>query len=345
MHHKMFNSIKNLSSRNSTKSKFLLFTVYCLLFTVFLGASPFSFAQAHTGRGRINGVVSDEDDNPLAGVLIVAQGVNHSVKFQGESNQKGKFAIFGLGSGLWRITASKSGYASSYVDMNVKQMSKNPPIRFVLEKLTGFDALIADEETSKLFGKGNLLLKEKKYDEALEVFSEFKEKYPEIYQVHLNIGTCYLRKKEFDSAEKEFRIVLDRIMEAHGDYKADKEFSMKAFAGLGESSLQQKDLEKALEYFDQSLEISPKDEVAAYNVGQLLFTSRKIDDAIKYYEMAKSINEDWSKPYMRLGYAYLNKGDFAKAIEYFDKFVTMDPENPKAPQVKKKIAELEKIKK
>jgi tetratricopeptide (TPR) repeat protein len=341
----MLNSIIKLSSRNSTKSKIFLFTVYCLLFTVFLGAAPFSFTQEHTGRARINGVVSDEDDNPIAGVLIVAQGVNHSVKFQGQSNKKGKFAIFGLGSGLWRITASKSGYASVYVDMNVKQMSKNPPISFVLEKLTGFVAFLADEESSKLFEKGNLLLKEKKYDEALDAFNEFKEKYPEIYQVHLNTGTCYLRKKEFDNAEQEFRLVLDRIKETHGDYKTDKQSSIKAFAGLGESSLQQKDLEKALEYFDRSLEISPEDEVAAFNVGQLLFTVRKINDAIKYYEMAKNINKDWSKPYMRLGYAYLNKGDFSTAREYFEKFVTMDPENPKAPQGKKKIAELEKMKK
>ena len=120
---------------HQTKSKILLFIVCCLLFTVFLRATPLSFAQAHTGRARINGVVSDEDNNPLEGVSIVAQGVNHSVKFQGQSNKKGKFAIFGLGSGLWRITASKSGYASVYVEMDVKQMSKNPPINFISLKL------------------------------------------------------------------------------------------------------------------------------------------------------------------------------------------------------------------
>ncbi|MFX0198269.1 MAG: tetratricopeptide repeat protein [Candidatus Hodarchaeota archaeon] len=329
----------------STKSKIPLLTVYCLLFTVFLWAAPLSFAQAHTGRARINGVVSDEENNPLEGVSIIAQGVNHSVKFEDKTNKKGKFAIFGLGSGLWRITASKSGYASVHVDTDVKQMSKNPPINFILEKLTGFDGLFADEDFSELYEKGDLLLKEKKYDEALEAFSELKEKYPEVYQVHLNTGTCYLRKKEFDNAEQEFRLFLDRIMEVHGDYKADKQSSMKAFVQLGESSLLQKDLEKALEYFDQSLEISPDDELAAHNVGQLLFNNRKIDDAIKYYETAININKEWSLPYMRLGYAYLNKGDFSKAIEYFDKFVTMDPENPKTPQVKQKISDLEKMKK
>jgi tetratricopeptide (TPR) repeat protein len=205
--------------------------------------------------------------------------------------------------------------------------------------------LFADKKFSEMYEKGDLLLKEKKYDEALKAFGKLKEKYPETYQIHLDIGTCYLRKKEFDNAEQEFRLVLDRIEEAHGDYNADKQSSSKAFARLGESSLLQKDLDKALEYFDQSLEISPDDELAAYNVAQLLFSRRKIDDAIKYYEMAANINKDWSMPYMRLGYAYLNKGDFTKAIEYFNKFVTMDPENPKTPQVKQKISDLEKMKK
>jgi tetratricopeptide (TPR) repeat protein len=93
------------------------------------------------------------------------------------------------------------------------------------------------------------------------------------------------------------------------------------------------------------LEISPKDEAAAYNVGEVFFSNQQIDEAIKYFELAVQIKKDWSKPYLKLGYVYLNKGDFAKSLEYFNSFIQMDPDNPEVSQVKNVIAAIEKMKK
>lgn len=333
------------SSNNFYNSYGLRITVYCLLFFFILWTVPFTFAQEHMGKGRISGTVVDENGNPLEGVLIVVESLKFSTKLQGYSDKKGHFAVAGMGTGYWRITASKKGYSSSYMDMDVRQLKRNPPINFTLKKMTGFAALMADEDSFELFDKGNLLLKEKKYDEALEVFEEFNEKYPEIYQVHLNIGTCYLNRGELDRAEAEFKLVLDKTLETHGDYKSDTPTSTRAFTGLGELYLKKEDFDEAQKYFTKSLEISPEDEAAAYNVGQVFFFHQKIDEAIKYYELAIQIKKDWAKPYLGLGYVYLNKGDFAKSIECFNKFIDMDPENPEVPQVKNIIATLEKMKK
>ena len=101
----------------------------------------------------------------------------------------------------------------------------------------------ADEESMQFFNKGNLLIKEEKYDEALGIFEEFLEKYPEIYQAHLNIGTCYLKKGELDKAEAEFKMVLDKILETYDDYKKDMATSLRAFTGLGEVYIQKGDFE------------------------------------------------------------------------------------------------------
>jgi len=297
------------------------------------------------GKGRINGTVIDEASQPLDGVLIVVESRRYTTKLQSYSDKKGYFAVAGMGTGYWRITATKKGYSSSYVDMNISQLRRNPPITFTLKKMTGFAALLADEDSYELFDKGNLLIKEEKYDEALGVFEEFLTKFPEIYQVHLNIGTCYLEKRELDKAEAEFKLVLDKTMETHGDYKKDAATSLRALTGLGEVYLQKEDFETAQKYFSQALEISPEDEVAAYNVGEVFFSHQKIDEAITYFELAVQIKKDWSKPYLKLGYVYLNKGDFDKSLEYFNKFVDMDPENPEVPKVKNIIATIEKMKK
>jgi tetratricopeptide (TPR) repeat protein len=297
------------------------------------------------GKGRINGVVVDENGQPLEGVSIVVKSMESTTEFQSYSDKKGRFAVVGMGTGRWRITATKKGYNSSYIDTYVRQLVRNPPVNFKLTKLAEFSPRMADEEAFKLFDRGNLLLKEEKYDEAIAVFEEFLTKYPEIYHTHLNIGTCYLKKGELDKAEAELKLVMDKTLENLGDYKKDPQASLRAFTGLGEIYIRKEDFETAQKYFAQALGISPEDEVAAYNVAEMLFSHQKVDEAIEYFELAIQIKKDWSKPYMKLGYAFLNKGDLDKSLEYFNKFILMDPENPEAPTVKNIIATIEKMKK
>ena len=321
------------------------FTPAICLTICLIGLGFIATAQENFGRGRISGVVSDENGAPVEDALVIAESQKGGTKLEGRSDNKGRFAIAGLGTGVWRITASKSGYVSSEVRMNVKQLSTNPPITFTLNKIKGIAAVTSDKESAALFEQGNSLLNQGNYEEALKVFEGFAGKYPEIYQVHLNIGTCYLKAGELDKCQAEFQLVLDSVLAAHGDYKKDAAAAQKAFSGLGEVALMRDDFETGQKYFSQALEISPKDEVAAYNVGEIFFSNQKIDEAIRYLELAVEIKPDWSKPYLRLGYVYLNKGDMTKALESFNKFVQLDPENPDVSQVKNIIATIEKMKK
>jgi tetratricopeptide (TPR) repeat protein len=316
-----------------------------LFFLMFLFGTNFVRAQENLGKGRINGTVVDENGNPVEGALIVVESLTSKTRLEGKSDKKGHFAVAGMGTGMWRITASKPGYASSSTDMYVRQLTTNPPITFTLKKITGLAALTTDENALKLFDEGNKLIEAGRYDEALKIFEDFLAKYPQIHQVHLNIGTCYLKKDELDKAEAEFKLVLEKTIEVYGDYKKDTAASLRALAGLGEIYLKRNDLETARKYFTQALEISPEDEVAAYNVAEILFSHQNIDEAIRFYELAIKIKPSWSKPYHKLGLAYLNKGDFEKALENLRKFLEIDPNSPEAPTVKNIIEAVEKIKK
>ena len=304
-----------------------------------------SAGQEDMGKGRISGTVADENGVPVEGALIVAQSLRSETKLESRSDGKGKFAIAGLGTGSWRITASKDGYGSSSLEMNIRQLAGNPPIAFALKKISGVAAFASNKEALSALDHGNDLLNQENYDQAVQVFEEFMGKYPEIYQVHLNIGTCYLKKGDLDKAEAEFKLVLDKTLETHGDLKKDAEVSLRASTGLGEVSLLRGDFDGAQKHFAQALDISPQDEAAAYNVGELLFSNQKIDEAIRYLELAIQIKNDWPKPYLKLGYVYLNKGDFSKSLENFNAFIKLDPENPEVAQVKNMIETIEKMKK
>jgi tetratricopeptide (TPR) repeat protein len=303
------------------------------------------FSQQDLGKGRISGNVVDENGAPVEGALIVAQSMRSDTKLEGKSDSKGKFAVAGLGTGDWRVIASKEGYASASLNMNVRQLGTNPPVTFTLKKMSGTAAVASNKEALAMLDQGNTLLTQENYDQALALFTEFQGKYPDVYQVHLNIGTCYLKKGDLDKAEAEFNLVLDKTVETHGDLKSDPEVSLRAITGLGEVALRRGDFDAAQKHFAQALDISPQDEAAAYNVGELLFSNQKIDEAISYLELATKIKKDWPKPYLKLGYVYLNKGDFAKSLENFNTFIQLDPNNPEVPQVKNIIDTIEKMKK
>jgi hypothetical protein len=97
----------------------------------------FAGAQENMGKGRITGTVTDESGSPLDGALVVAQSTKSETKLEGRSDDKGRFAIVGLGTGTWKVTASMEGYQSASIEMNVRQLSQNPPITFTLKKLSG----------------------------------------------------------------------------------------------------------------------------------------------------------------------------------------------------------------
>ena len=326
--------------RMNTCRKFRL--AASLVLGILVGLSP---AQQDLGKGRISGTVADENGAPIEGASIVAQSMRSETKLEARSDNRGRFAIAGLGTGNWRITATKDGYGSASLEMSIRQLGTNPPIAFTLKKMSGVAAFASDKEALAMLDGGNSLLAQGNYDQALQVFEEFMAKHPDIYQVRLNIGTCYLKKGELEKAEVEFRLVLDKTLEVHGDLKKDADVSLRAVTGLGEIALLRGDLDAAQKHFAQALDISPQDEAAAYNVGEMLFSNQKIDEAIRYFELAIQIKKDWPKPYLKLGYAYLNKGDFDKSLENFNAFIKLDPENPEVAQVKSMIETIEKMKK
>ena len=301
----------------------------------------YAIAQAGRGRARIGGVIEDEDGNSIKSAKIAIHLLeNEKVKRETTTDKKGKWSIIGLGTGDWRVTASADGYYAVYVDIYVRQLEKMPKITLTLKKIEQSDKpTIEDEATLNLIEKANQLYEERKYDEALVSYEQFLEKNPDAYQVHLSIGNCYREKEELDKAIEEYNRVLER---AKNDDLMGKKMAAKALAGIGECYMRKEDFEEAKNFFKQSIENYPENEILAYNVGEIYFSNQKIDEAIHYFELAIQIKPEWSDPYLKLGYVYLNKADNAKAIENFEKFLELEPHSERSLSVKNIIDYLKK---
>lgn len=303
-----------------------------------------AISQAGRGTARVSGLVVDENQNPVSSAKIVMQlKDSEDIKREATSNKKGEWAILGLGTGMWRVSASAEGYALSFVDVYIRQLEANPKITLTLKKMTKFENAAGHEESYfSLFEKANQLVEEQKYDEAILHYRQLLEKNPDAYQVHWTIGNCYVSKGDIDRAIEEYNILLEK---SKNDASRGNEMAAKALAGLGECYLKNGDFETAQDYFRQSIDSYPENEIIAYNVGEIYFSNQRVDEAIHYFKISSEIKADWPLPYLKLGYAFLNKGEYDKAILYLKKFLELDPQSPESLTIRNTIEYLEKIKK
>ncbi|MFO7865689.1 MAG: tetratricopeptide repeat protein [Candidatus Aminicenantes bacterium] len=319
--------------------------VLILILIIFFGLNVIS-AQQGRGRGRIHGTVYDDLGNPLEKAKITAEHAEFGTKFTSESDEKGNWAIAGLGTGVFIITAAKDGYAPAQTRMNVSQFSSNnPSVEMTLTKIGGEAAGVPDMENQEalaLFEEGNQLFEQGQYQEAVAAYQEFLEKQPSIYQININIGNAFKEMQEYEKAISAFETVLDKVREEKGSLEGN-EAAARALAGIGESYISMDQLDKAGEYLSQAVDIFPKDETLAFNVGEIYFKQGKPAEAVQYYDTASNIKSDWPPPYRQKGYALLNLGDYAAAIESFEKFLEVAPDDPGAPVIENLIPQLREL--
>lgn len=324
-----------------TFSKRIFFVLFVLSVCV-----SFSILEGQVrGLARINGKVFDEAENPIPNATVLVKSIEvagkRTEKFEKTTttDEKGVWKLTGLPSGYVKIEVSAPGFIPTSKNVEVSQININPQIILHLKKAEEF--IGQDEDSTGIFEEGNVLYEQGKYDEAITSYQGFLEKNPNAYQVRFNIGNCYREKKDLDSAQQEFEAVLERANKEEGPDAL--KVQAKALAAIGELYVIRDDIEKAREYFARSLERNSQDEILAYNVGEILFSNAKMEEALEYFTMAATIKPNWADAFLKLGYVHLNKTEYDKAKENFKKFLELDPDHPQAQSVKGILDYLEKM--
>lgn len=322
-----------VSVKNKANKK--IWSVLACIFVI----SALAFAQAGRGKGRLTGLVVNEKGDAIPNATVKLEFEKGGLKDKTVTNARGEWSFISLGTGNIMLAASAEGFLDGVSQAYVQQLEKNPPVRIVLREDKEKKARVNDEASMLELEQGNQLYNERKFDEALVIFQKFAALNPNVFQIYFNIGDVYREKGEFDKANEQYAIAQAKAKE-----RADIVMQAKALAAFGEICLRQEKMKEAQEYFTQSIALNPKDEILAYNVAEIFFGRNQVDDAIKYYQLAIQIKPEWSEPYLKIGYAYLNKGDMAKAIESLNEFLKRDPGSPQAPVVKSLIESLTKTK-
>jgi tetratricopeptide (TPR) repeat protein len=172
-------------------------------------------ASAQFRPGHIGGVVKDEEGGPIRGAVIVAQNKEATPpSLTAVSDEKGRFGILGLRSGLWSVMVKAPGFEPQVLSWPVRAQTMGPSIDIVLVAIPGglpsivFDKLKASSVVEDL-DKASALLDSGRADEAIEIYRALLVKAPSLTSLNLAIGRAYRVKKEPQRAVESYRTLLE----------------------------------------------------------------------------------------------------------------------------------------
>ncbi|KAG7398290.1 Mitochondrial import receptor subunit TOM70 [Phytophthora boehmeriae] len=198
-----------------------------------------------------------------------------------------------------------------------------------LNTLTGGDDT-RQQRASLLTKRGLALKTEKDYDlaamdldAACELLQPDDEAY---YTAQIENGTYHHLRGEFERARKCFEHAL-----------AAKPHSIFAKIRMGGLCFDQKDLKRALEWFDKALAEKAECSTAFFHRGQLHSidvspdgTSNESSMAAAFSDLDKciSISPDFAMAYIQLGVTHARSGNFQRAVEYLTTAARITPNVP-----------------
>ncbi len=321
-----------------------------ILFVILLIGCGFqASAQLGMGTGRIKGTVYGETGLPLAGAKITLQNTRYKNSLSTTSDKKGRWSLVGLASGLYAITVTMNGYEDKTDEIEYKEVTKQAFVWDVKLRAKGeaapAGAAAEGSENRVLAGlleTGNKLYADKEYAKAVAAYSELLEKDPKVYPVYINVGNCYREMPDYEKAFAAYQTYLDRLTADKGTISAEP-VAGTVLSSMGEMAMAMGSPDKAGESFKQAVASFPTNEMLAFNIGEVYFKQNQAEQAIEYYRLAVRAKETWAPPYLRLGYACLNKGLYADALASLKKFLELAPDDPQAPTIRNLLPELEKL--
>jgi tetratricopeptide (TPR) repeat protein len=243
--------------------KTMLWGISLLLTTMFL------FSQEYSGSARMMGYVYDEQGKPIEGVTVKLYSLLAESGFDVKSDKDGKWVAAGIRGGGWNVDFEVPGYMPKKISIQVKSTRRNPPIEVRLKKAKG---LVVSDSLKDVLKRGDVLYDEDKYQEAIQVYEEILERYPNAYIINTNIGNCHFSQKEYDLAIEYYQKVLAEVPD-----------DAKMLIAVGNCYSNKGESEKAMEWYNKIEFDEIDDALVLYNIGTSFYNISKLDMALKYY--------------------------------------------------------------
>jgi tetratricopeptide (TPR) repeat protein len=307
----------------SMKKISVLFLLLCIL-----AAQTLVFAQGYKGKGKLKGLVTDQEGNPIEGVTVKLYCERGASGFEVKTDKDGEWKAFYIRGGPYDIDFEKAGYMPKKMSANISEFGKNPDLEVTLQKMEG---LVVTDDLKEELQKGNDLYDQEKFEEAIQSYQTIIEKNPETYVLYRNIGNCYFQMGNFEKAQEFYQKVLEKDPD-----------DTESILGIGNTFANRGQDEKALEWYSKIEFEKISDSMVLYNIGSNFYSQGKHQEALKYYRKAVEIKSDFQDALYQLGLVNLTLGNNQEAIDVFQEYLKYDSETGRAEQVRNFIEFLKK---
>ena len=164
------------------------------------------------------------------------------------------------------------------------------------------------------FESGVQALKNRNYDEALQLFERVQKADPSHKDLWKYLGLSYMATNQYQEAAEAFQKQI-----------AANPYDESAYSALGQAYQQQQKYEDAIAQFKKQIEVNPLDASAHASLGVLYVNLKRFSEAVPELEKAVSIQSNSPLLLAVLGQAYLGDGQTQKGMASFEKAINMAP--------------------
>ena len=251
-----------------------------------------------------------------------------STSFTGTTDEKGRFGMIGLRSGLWKLKTQAPGFAAHAAVVTVRQLAFNAPVAFVLQRALGS---VAAKDIQTALSHADKLFNTQRWDAAIVAYRTILANVPALSVINLQIAAAYRNKGEPNKA-----------IEAYNDLLNVDPSNSKAKIGVAMTNLEKGDVTAAEVILEAAAQAPDATREVYYNLAEVKLLKNKLDEATNAYELATAADPAWGKPVLALGRVAMSKGDTGGALEYFNNVVDIDPASPEAGQARAALEQIDK---
>ena len=202
-------------------------------------------------------------------------------------------------------------------------------------------------------GIGICFLSLKKLDDAIFHFSQAVKLVPQNFTYQANLGTAYTTKGDYikatESYEEALRLKTDdyysisrladvklrqkKFLEAANLYERaislNPSPNFEDYSGLGDAYRSLREIDKAIESYQNALKINQNDDLSLNGIGLLLLSQNKYQEAAEKFQKAIVLHPEVFIYHFNSGVSHLGMGKLEEAAQSFKKAIEINPQDHK----------------
>ena len=183
-----------------------------LALLVLLPALP-AAAQDWTGRGRVEGRVTDQDGKPIEGATVKIRLPDRpEAGVERKTDSKGRWSYLGLRGGEWKITIEAPGFMTGETLYSISEVIRGAPVNYSMKPVPKEEAKPAGlpPEIKEALDAGNEALAQKRWSDARAAFEKVLVAVPDNVGLMMALARSYYGEGNTDKAVEMLKKVTDK---------------------------------------------------------------------------------------------------------------------------------------